>query len=647
MLPGAMLHSNRVLLWLGASGLVIRMIYFSEHAGSAFFDVPILDEKYYDAVARALAEGRSAAEINPGFRPLFYPVLLALAYLLAGPWATAVAIAAQHLLGIATALIVAVVATRLYNRPEAGAWAGGLYLLAGPPLFFEGELLITSLFTFLVAVLLFLLCRLTEDGPATLWFAAGLAAAVASQARPNVLVVLLAFPLFAVIWRRGRFRGRASLAALALAGAFSGLLAFGLVQSRFTGHFQWLGGAGGVNFYLGNKQGADGRVPRQDRSVTYGEEYRDSVQVFAEEVYREETGAVDVSPGRVSRYWLGRTFGEIDDDPAAWTALMARKAWYLAWNREIPNNKSFSFIREHESMVLRVAPVRWWLLFALAPIGAWFARDRRLLLWLCLFIGLYAGGVVLFFVNSRYRVPLWPAMAVLAGGGLMALAGALRERRYRELAAVAVAAVLALVSLVNWLGIPPDNHARDFFFRSIAQLEKGRLEEAADDARRSVELEPGDAAAHFQLGTVSLARQDGAAAVASFRRAAELEPREPRIWNNLGVALERLDRPGDAYQLYLRAIELTADYPPPLVNAALLELRAGRVDDAEAKVRRASDLRFESVSFYCALALVERQRGHDELSRQALARARERDAETVRQLLEENRRPLPPEALAP
>ena len=44
-------------------------------------------------------------------------------------------------------------------------------------------------------------------------------------------------------------------------------------------------GSGGVNFYLGNKQNADGMVPRQDRRVTHGDEYRDSVQVFAREEY--------------------------------------------------------------------------------------------------------------------------------------------------------------------------------------------------------------------------------------------------------------------------------------------------------------------------------------------------------------------------
>lgn len=631
---------RRVFFWLAALGLVIRAIYFTEHAASPFFNVLILDEKYYDTVARALAGGLSIADVNPGFRPLLYPFFLASIYKLAPGAGVALALAVQHLLGVATALAVAGLAMRLFGRAGAGAWAGGLYLLAGPPLFFEGELLIASLFTFLVAVQLLLFSRL-GDRPLR-WGGAGCWTGLAAQARPNVLIVLAAYPLLA------RHGTRTRCVAAALAGALGTLFACGLIQAPFTGHFQRLGGSGGVNLYLGNERGADGMVPRQDRHVTYGDEYRDSVQVFAAEVYREEVGP-DATPERISRYWLGRTLGEIRADPGAWLALMARKAYFIIWNREIPNNKSFSFMREHESAVLRYLPVRWWLLLALAPLGArlaWRHGDRELLRWIGLFALLYAAGVVLFFVNARYRLALWPALAVLAAGGATALADAARARHWRQLAwGAAVAVAVAAASLVNWLGIPPDDHARDFFFRSIAHFEKGHLDDAEADARRSVELDPSDAAAHFQLGTVVLAAGAPKRALASFREAAALLPDEPRIWNNVGVAFDRLDRPTRAYYSYLRALALADDYPPALVNAALLELRAGLVDEAEAKVRRAGALGEESASYFCALAFLERARGHEEAARQALADARRRDAETVRLLEEEHQRPLLPQAL--
>ena len=134
--------STRVLLWLGALGFLVRLLYFSEHATSAFFNVPILDEKYYDALAQALVENRDPTLLNPGFRPLLYPFFLALWYQLGGDWGRALAIFVQHLLGVLTALGIADVAARLFRRTSAGALAGGLYLLAGPPLYFEGELAI-------------------------------------------------------------------------------------------------------------------------------------------------------------------------------------------------------------------------------------------------------------------------------------------------------------------------------------------------------------------------------------------------------------------------------------------------------------------------------------------------------------------------
>ncbi|MCP4658223.1 MAG: hypothetical protein GY856_22655 [bacterium] len=645
----------RSMLWLGVLGLLVRLPYFSEHAGSAFFNVAILDEKYYDALARALVAHGDVAQLNPGFRPLLYPFFLAVWYRLGGEWGYVLALAVQHLLGIATAVLVAGLATRLYRRPSAGAVAGGLYLLAGPPLYFEGELLITGLFTFLTVLQLLILSRADLSGrwAAAWWLAAGMVTALAAQARPNLLIFLVAYPGVALLRRRADLKTRAALAAAALIGAFAVMLLVAGVHHQVIGRFQCLGEAGGVNFYLGNKAGADGMIPRQDRPVTYGEDYRDSVQLFAEEVYRDEMRKAgedeggDLPPGRVSRYWTARALDEIRRDPARWLRLMGRKAWFLVWNREIPNNKNYAFIREHESVVLKILPVRWWLLLCLAPLGfhlAWRRGDRGLLAWIAAFVGLYSLGVVLFFVNSRYRIPLWPAMAILAAGGGLALVDALRERRRRDLAiALVTAGGLAAISLINWFRIAPESYARDFFFRSVANLEKGHVAAAEADARQSVELDGSDPAAIFQLGNAALAGENYALALDSFRTAAELYPHEPRIFNNLGVVLERFERPGEAYRAYLRAIELTSSYPPPLVNAALLELRAGLLERAEAKISRAEELGFESVTLLCARAFVERDRRRGERSARMLEEARRLEPDIVRRLREENRRALPPD----
>lgn len=640
--------TRRVLLWVGALAVVVRLFYFSEHSTSPFFAVPLLDGKYYDTVARYLVEGRDVSNINPGFRPFLYPVFLAAFYQLAGPLGPSLALAAQHLLGVVTTVLVAWLALRLYRRPAAGALAGGLYALAGPPLFFEGELLITGLYTLLALLPLVVLAGAKREASPSHWFVAAALVGLAAQARPNILLFLAAFGL-AALWGLRRRRRVLPAAGAALAGLGVVLVVFAFLTWPLLGRFQLLPSSGGVNFYLGNKAGADGMIPRQDEAVSYGDEYRDSVQVFAVEGYLLATGAEPSSPGEVSSFWFGRAMEGIREDPGRWLGLMARKVVFLVWDREIPNNKNYAFVREHESSWLRLMPVRFWLLFALAPLGAvfaWYRGDRSSLFWLLTFLGTSGVGIVLFFVNSRYRAPLWPVLAVLAAGGLLALGDAVRRKRWGAVGGgMAVAALLALVSLVNWLNVSPQSFSRDFFFRSLAHLERGDVERAAADARRSIELDPSDPAALCQLGNVAMVQDDLETAYTNYRAAAELAPREPRVYNNLAILNERTGRPGEAYRGYLFAIFLAEDFAPALVNAALLELRAGLLDRAAEHIEKAESLGYESITLDCARAFLDGASGRVEEARSRLLAARAQDPETVERLAEIQQQRLTPEDL--
>ena len=651
-----------MLFWVAIAALVVRFLYFSEHAASAFFNVAILDEKFYESLARALTGSGDATGLNPGFRPWLYPFFLSGCYLLGGEWGYVLALAAQHLLGIVTAVLTADLAIRLFNKPTAGAVAGTLYVLAGPPLYFEGELLITGVFTCLTTTLLWILSRETPSGLASTgqWLAAGLVTGLAAQARPNILLFLAAYPVAAALFHRNS-RGKTwALAGSALVGALLTMIAFAWAQKDLVGRFQLVAGAGGVNFYLGNKLGADGMIPRQDRRVTYAEEYRDSVQIFATELYYEELenpshpegeDTEAPSPSDISHYWLRRTFEDIRSDPARWINLLGRKMLFLTWNFEIPNNKSYDFISTHESSLLRALPVRWWILLSFGCLGllhAWRLGNRDALFWITAFLLLHSLGIVLFFVNSRYRIPMWPALSVLAAGGVLFLAKSLLRRSSPSVTfALLTTCGVATISLVNWLQVEPPSYARDFFFRSLANMEKGHLEEAHSDAFRSVQLDPLAAASRFHLGNVILAQGNDKLAYRHYQVAASLSPPEPRILNNLGIILEGRGRPDLAYRNYLHALDLAEDYAPALINAALLELRADLLDMAKAKIAQVEATGFESVLLDCARGFLARQQGLDGEATRIFAKARLTDPETVDRLIEEHRLRLLPGILAP
>lgn len=680
--PVSSRERRRVYLWIGAAALVLRTLYFSEHLGSAFFGIPILDEKYYVELARRLLEGQSPEALNPGFRPWLYAAYLASFFGPLGDLGLPVALAVQHLLGIATTMMVCSLAVAVYRRVAAGWLSGGLYLLAGPPLFFEGEVLITTLFTFLATATLWLLLRAMEAGGSggrtawLAWLGVGSLLGLTVQARPNILLLTLAIPCLA--WAaspvdggaRRRLRRSARWSALAALGCIAVLATFAGLQSPLLGGFQWLPQSGGINLYLGNKQGADGMQPRQDQWVSYGDVYRDSVQVFAEEVYRQRIGAPEgpVDAGAVSRYWRHRTWQEVRADPVAWGGLMVRKLAFLMSAGEIPNNKSYDFVRRHESSVLRWLPIRWGGLLALAALGwcaSWWQagkvletglrrRRRAQLLALGLYLVLLAAGIWLFFVNGRYRIPLWPVLAALAGGGMLQWLRWLTERHWRR------ATLGGLLVLLLWGGslaidrgirealIRPLEY-RDFFYRSLAHYEKGRLEASLEDVRRSVEtLESAgieDAAVWFQQGNVALALGDDALAFDSYRRASEVTPDEPRIFNNMGILHERRRRFRDAYQGYRYALALADDYAPALVNLALLELRAGLIPSAAERLRRAVELGDRSVPALCGMAFVARAEGDAEAAARWLEEARQQDEEATLRLLRQLEEPIPPERL--
>lgn len=647
---------GRAVVWTLLTSILVRLLYFAEHAGSAFFGIAILDEAYYDGAARALLDGQPAAVLGDSFRPPLYPLFLAACYRLGrADLGVATALAAQHLLGIATTILVTVLGARLARRAGAGLAAGLLFALAGPPLFFEGERLIATLFAFLVTCTLWLASRITAssvDAPRRLlaWSALGLAIGLATQARANGLLLLAPLALVPLSLMPATRSRRGVLAALAACLAV--LLAGATLRAQHGGGFQLLPSAGGVNLYLGNERGADGIVPRQDRPVTYGEQYRDSVAVFAEQEFEaaRARGEVEGTGARaISRYWTGRAIREVTADPLGRLRLMAHKVALLLTNRELPNNKRYGFILEHESPMLRRMPVRWWLLFALAPVGlvaAWRRGDRILTAWTAGSLLVLAGGIVLFFVNSRFRIPLWPGMAALTGVGAMTLVDALRRRAWwRTAGMLTVAMVLAAISLLIGRAVVVPGAGRDFFFRSYAYLEKGELEAALPDAEEAVRAMPEDPAAWTQLGNVHQRADRPEQALAAYVRALRLFPEEPRVINNAGVVLEEVGRINHAYRSYHHATRLEPSYPLPWVNAALLELRAGRPDLARDRLAHVAALGFTSPQRTAAEALLLRAEGHEQQARALLDRAAPGDRETIELVLTDAETPLAPAVL--
>ena len=630
---------KKALLFLFLLGLIVRIGFFLEHARTPSFGVPTLDQKYYDTVAKMLLAGEDLHELH-GFRPLLYPMFLAVLYKIGGAWGIDLALLAQHLLGVATGVMVALLGARMFRHRLSGVIGGALFLLAPVPLYFEGELLIEPSYTFLICLSLLLhlrAARIQGWKAGLLWLLCGSLTIFAAQARANILVFLGVYPLFAA-WRWWHSRDRTPLLPLlGLVGALGMTIPWAFINMKQSDHFHLLPNAGGVALYLGNKRTADGMVPEQERRITSGERYQDSVEVWAREEYEAAMLAQgrkpETDPMAISKYWTQRTVDEIQAAPASWLRLMVKKCWLTIWNAEIPNNKAFAFLQQ-EYFWLRALPVRWVALLMFAPAGIWAAAkggNRDALFILFVYAGLYSAANIAFFICDRYRYPVWPAMAVFSGGGLLACIQTIRLRKFRATTNIlASMALLALLSLPNWAGAKLPSFARDFLFRSIAWYEKGHFPEALGDIDQSIKLDPRDATALLYRGNVLFALNRLEEAREAYEQALTFSAGQAGTWNNLGATLAALGRANEALEAFRRATECKPPSKNAFLGMAFIQIRSGRLDDAAATLTALEKLQpAPQATVLASRSVLERRRGNDRLADALEQQARALDSEAT------------------
>ncbi|MFO0713718.1 MAG: tetratricopeptide repeat protein [Sandaracinus sp.] len=122
--------------------------------------------------------------------------------------------------------------------------------------------------------------------------------------------------------------------------------------------------------------------------------------------------------------------------------------------------------------------------------------------------------------------------------------------------------------------------------RGAALYAEGHLEEAEASLRLALEIEPGSAPAHANLGLVRLASGDLEGAEAALRGAIRAHEDFVEGWTDLGVVLERRGRLDDAEDAYEHALSIDPTSPEPRLALSRLLVRRGRPIEARAHLLR-------------------------------------------------------------
>lgn len=114
------------------------------------------------------------------------------------------------------------------------------------------------------------------------------------------------------------------------------------------------------------------------------------------------------------------------------------------------------------------------------------------------------------------------------------------------------------------------------WFERGAELEESSPEQAGAAYARALELDPGYADAHVNLGRLLQLEGRVMAALEHYRSALRAGSNDPTAAFNLGTALETLGRTSDAIKAYQRSLEIDGEFADAHFNLARLYELTGR-----------------------------------------------------------------------
>lgn len=568
MAPGRIkVRARTIYLALFAIALALRLFYLWEARENPFFHGLGLDARYYDLRAREiLAEGLVGDEAY--FMGPLYPHLLAMVYAAAGRNLLLVRLLQAALSALVPVLVYRI--GRRFFRPDESLVAALLAAAYGPLVYYTGAILYTTL---AVTLILWILERLTAPvprRPALHRFVTGLLFALAAVGKGNIVLFL---PFAALVLARGvaakpRWNRRAPVPFLL---GFAAVISLATARNyAASGDFVPLTSNGGLNFYIGNGPESSGAYEKPEGLDV---DHDPSGRRMLEKEYGRR-----LSPTEVSRIWRDRALAFIREKPAAEFALMVRKSVFLLSTFEIPQIESYHFQKRYSRLVSFLF-IPFGVIAPLALAAVCRRRDGRTLA-LTTFLAAYAASIVLFFVLTRYRLPMLPVLMIYAS---ITVSDAVRAFRRGQRAAVVRTAAwvlpFALLCNINFYFISPDTgDAQSRYRLGIIRASEGRIDDAIREYEESIRLDPSYAKSRLNLGEIRAVRGETAEAEKQLRASVGLDPRYPKARLNLGTLLYRSGRIDEGRRELERAVELDGEYGKAWLHLAAVALLTGEGD---------------------------------------------------------------------
>jgi Flp pilus assembly protein TadD len=563
---------------------VLKLMVFSQLRDHPLLqaDAGLDTTAYVDLAKRVLAGDWG---LGPGLyyvSPL-YIYFLAIVFGLAGSFAAVQVV--QIALGTATVGLVFIMG-RTWGSVRA-AWIGAaLAAGCGVLTFHEIVLMQSALDPFLTAcALTSLTLALRSDGHAgsahARWFlACGACFGIQALNRPQILLPVLIIVLLLVVVRR------AKPAVLVAAGLGAAMVPVAARNAIVAGQWSLVSSHGGLNFYIGNHDGATGLYQPIPGIRPEIEGQREDTRRVA-----ESAAGRPLTDAEVSEHFLTRGLEWTRSDPAGAARLFAKKLVLAVHADHVALPHSFEFFAGDERTMLRWLVVNPWIFMPLGLAGFLFARPRGkvFLVWAS-FVPAYAVALAVFFLAERYRLPLFVPLFVTAGMFidwlLQRVAGPERLSFQQWMRVAGAVGVIAVV--VNWPFRLADNREGDRL--RMVQLAAKRQDNVEAERWASLVVASPTASnlVEERIGRTFLRAGQPQAALPHLRKAVASGGHGGELMVDLAEALHQV---GDtqAASSTLQSIDWSGMPPPVFLRAGRLASAVGAKDLAVTLFRRGTE----------------------------------------------------------
>ncbi|MGE5197533.1 MAG: glycosyltransferase family 39 protein, partial [Deltaproteobacteria bacterium] len=549
-----------VILGIFALAMFLRIAYFADYKNTAVFPIlPYSDGDFYYQRAQEILSG----DFLGGKAFLKWPLY---AYFLSFLFKISASslffvYTVQFIIGALTCLLVYFIARLLFNS-VTGFIAALMYAFYGLFVFYEGLAVYTSLSLFLNALLFLAIMDIHENPGNEKSFWSGIYLGICTITQGNIVLFGIAGILWA-LWHKGVSFTKYAYHVCAFIIGLSAVLGLLFLRSYIIDKTPAiLTGNSGLNFYLGNNPQASGLLNwPKELSATADGMLRDA-RVIAKLTLKKE-----VTPNEASAFWMNKALEFIKNDPQAYLRLLIRKTVFLFSPQEFIFEPEYYFSAE-KIRVFKFMLMDLHFILPFAFLGMLVSlKNIKRSAPLYLALATLSLGIILFFVQTKFRVTIVPYLIIFAACGFYGLGELIWKKKYAQ-AALLVSALCLIFAALNskspvkiMIGNDPNTFAafHYHFAKAVEHENKSEYPEALAELQEAEKIRPRNHNIAYSFGAIYYYMKEFDKAEAKFKEAIEISPFFVDAHDNLGFLYNNLKRFDEAFAVLKQAEFLDPD----------------------------------------------------------------------------------------